>query len=210
MSVIDGSLFVDIAKFHKPEHHANTAVIVIDEIDRKWASETVDNWIIRMESQQKTLRFCKKLGLLTIVVHHHKLTYPKHIYDVIKKPDFSCIKRFAGVLDVMTEPPLLPFLKEKEITSLVVMGGKYSMCVRESLMGSYGHFGSSGLLNHNITVLTSPSLLASYRPEIYPLVPKFFASACSFNNEEDNYNDDVQWPIYTLHKGMRIYTRICE
>lgn len=44
MSIIKGSLFGDIAKFHKPEYDANTAVIVIDESDGRGATETNENW----------------------------------------------------------------------------------------------------------------------------------------------------------------------
>lgn len=211
MTIINGSLLGDIVKFHKPEHHANTAVIVIDEMDKKWSSETVENCLVRKQSQQETLRFCKELGCRTIVVHEHKEEHPGHIYDVIKKPDFYCTKQALGVLNAKTEPPLLPFLKERKITSLVLMGGHYRMCVRESLIGrcSFGLL-SSGILNHQITVLTSPSLLASYRPEMYQLEPKFSADACSFNNKNGDFIADAQWPVFALHTGMRIYTKISD
>ena len=211
MSIINGSLFGDVVKFHQPESHSSTAVIVIDEMNAKGASETVENCHVRKQSQQKTLRFCQELGCRVIVVHEFHESYPKHIYDIIDKPDLSCVKQSPGVLDAETEPHLLPFLTEKEITSLVLMGGKFSMCVRESLIGrcSYG-VRNSGVLNHQITVLTSPSLLADYNPELYQLKPRFSPSASFFSNDEDDHVGNTQWPLFALHKGMRIYTRISD
>ncbi|WP_252176187.1 hypothetical protein [Endozoicomonas sp. 4G] len=249
MSIINGSLLADIAKYHRPEYDANTAVMVIDESDdEKWPSETDESWLVRINNQQETLRFCKSLGCRTIVVHQCRENRAKHIYDVIEEPDFSCIKPATGVLskgnlprlmsflttntinslcNVIDDPDdfgirpftgvfsqctvsgLMPFLKTNKITSLVVMGGAYNMCVRDSLVGRCSPDSNySGLLNHEITVLTSPSLLAAYRPEIYPLEPKFSASACTFSNQDDAYDANTQWPVFSLHKGMRIYTRI--
>ena len=69
MSIINGSLFGGVVKFHEPESHSNTAVIVIDEMNPKWAAETVKSCQVRKESQQKTLQFCKELGCRVIVVH---------------------------------------------------------------------------------------------------------------------------------------------
>ncbi|UYM18184.1 hypothetical protein [Endozoicomonas euniceicola] len=211
MSIINGSLFGDIVKFHKPEHYASTAVIVIDESDNKWPDETMENWLARKQSQQETLRFCKELGCRTIVVHEYRERHPKHIYDIIEKPDFSCIKKKVGVLNSETKPTLMHFLEEEKITSLVLMGGHYSMCVRESLIGrcSYG-VRNSGILNYHITVLSSPSLLAHYKPEMYQLEPKFSASATTFNNQDNEYLCDTKWPLFALHPMMRFYTKIEE
>lgn len=210
MTIINGSLLGDIVKFHKPEHQANTAAIVIDEMNKAWACETDENCLVRKQSQQETLRFCKDLGCRIIVVHEKEEKQIKHLYDLIKKPDFSCVKQSFGLLDAKNEPPLLPFLKERKITSLVLMGGHYSICVRESLIGRHSFLRSSGLLNHQITVLTSPALLAGYKPEMYQLEPKFSADACSFKNKDADFVLDKQWPIFALHKGMRIYTKISD
>ncbi|WP_330927311.1 hypothetical protein [Candidatus Sororendozoicomonas aggregata] len=211
MSIINGSLFTDIEKFHKPEHNANTAAIVIDEKDKKWASETVENSLTRKQSQQETLRFCKQLGCKIIVVHEHRESYPRHIYGVIGNPDWSCIKHSLGVIDGRTSRPLMPYLKKEAITSLVLMGGSYALCIQASLIGicSYG-MRHSGILNHQITVLSSPSLLAPYHPGIYSLSPEFSPSARSFNNEnaDFNYFNRPSWPVFTLHPGMRLYTKI--
>ncbi|MCW7551293.1 hypothetical protein NX722_01280 [Endozoicomonas gorgoniicola] len=211
MSVINGALFTDIRKFHTPESNINTAVIVIDESDGKWFSETAKNHLIRIQKQQDTLRFCMGLGCKIIVVHEHYEQFPIHIYSIITEPDFSCIKRSPGVLNSATSPPLLPFLEKNNITSLVLMGGLYSMCVRESLIGccSLG-MRYSGILNHQITVLTSPGLLASYKPEMYPLEPKFSPDARSFENINPDYVDNTNWPLFALHPGIRIYTRLDE
>lgn len=85
------------------------------------------------------------------------------------------------------------------------------MCVRASLIGCCsGDIRSSGLLNYGITVLSSPSLLASYKPEMYPLEPTFSASARSFNNQDYDYISDSKWPLFALHKGMRFYPSINE
>ena len=87
------------------------------------------------------------------------------------------------------------------------------MCVQTSLIGvcSYG-MRSSGILNHEITVLSSPSLLASYNPEMYQLSPKFSPSARSFNNAKSEVFcfNVPDWPLFALHPGMRIYTKIHE
>ncbi|UYM15045.1 hypothetical protein [Endozoicomonas euniceicola] len=211
MSVINGALFTDIRKFHTPESNINTAVIVIDETDGKWCSETTKNHLIRIQRQQDTLRFCIELGCKIIVVHEIYESFAKHIYSIIKKPDFSCIKKNAGVLGSETSPRLLPFLKENNITSLVLMGGMYSMCVRESLIGRCSQgMRYSGILNHQIVVLTSPSLLASYKPEMYSLEPKFSPDARSFENINPDYVDDTNWPLFALHPGIRLYTRLDE
>ncbi|WP_330925585.1 hypothetical protein [Candidatus Sororendozoicomonas aggregata] len=212
MSIINGSLLADIVKFHKPEHNANTAAIVIDERDEH-LDEAAVNGIIRKQSQQETLHFCKELGCSVIVVHDLWELYPRHIYGVIGQPDFSCIKEASGVLDGATSPPLLPYLKEQEITSLVLMGGKYDMCVQQSLMGTYSFATvSSGILNHQIIVLSSPSLLADYNPEIYSLSPKFSPSVSSFNNENIDCAclNKINWPMFVLSPGMRFYTKIKE
>lgn len=129
MTIINGSLFEDIVKFHKPEHKANTAAIVIDEMDKKSGFETVKNWGIRKQNQEETLLFCKKIGCKIIVVHEESYSRPKHIYGSIGEPDFSCIKHDSGVLEQRTNLPLLPYLIKNEITSLVLMGGRYDMCV---------------------------------------------------------------------------------
>ena len=212
MSVINGALFTDIRKFHTPESNINTAVIVIDESDGKWPDETTKNYLIRIQRQQDTLRFCLGLGCKIIVVHECRARCPMHIYSIIKKPDFSCIKQKVGVLSPGTFPQLLPFLKEHNITSLVLMGGSCSMCVQASLIGrcSDGTRYSAGFLNHQITVLTSPSLLASYKPEMYPLEPKFSPDARSFENINPDYVDDTNWPLFALHPGIRLYTQLDE
>ena len=211
MSIINGSLFGDIVKFHKPEHYASTAVIVIDELGTKWCEETTENWLTRKQSQQETLHFCKELGCRTIVVHEYEERHPKHIYDIIEKPDFSCIKEKPGVLNSKTKPALMDFLGEEKITSLVLMGGHYKLCVRESLIGHCSdEVRSSGLLNHHIIVLSSPSLLASYNPEMYQLEPKFSPSATTFNNHDNEYFRDTKWPLFALHPRMRFYTKIQE
>ena len=211
MSVINGALFTDIRKFHTPESNINTAVIVIDERDRKWHDEASQNFHIRIQKQQDTLHFCMGLGCKIIVVNNRCASFPIHIYSVIKEPDLSCIKQNPGILDSATSPPLLPFLKENNITSLILMGGHHSICVRESLIGRCSFKTRySGILNHQITVLTSPCLLASYKPEMYPLEPKFSPDAGSFENINQDYINDTNWPLFALHPGIRIYTRLDE
>lgn len=73
-------------------------------------------------------------------------------------------------------------------------------------------FGSKypGLLNCQFTVLTSPSLLYSYEPELYDSGNKFSLSATYFSYEKVEYMDEDCWPIFALFRGMRFYTKIHE
>ena len=86
--------------------------------------------------QKETLLFCKSLGCRIIVVHENEKKYPKHIFDAIDNPDFSCVKNCLGVFGLGTEPLLFPYLEKNNVTSLVLMGGHIEMCVRSSLIGS--------------------------------------------------------------------------
>ena len=89
------------------------------------------------------------------------------------------------------------------------MGGSYDMCVKHSLIGGGSdNVAYSGLLHHQITILTSPTLMSPYEPEYYPLEPKFQTSAIEFHNSDPYRWKDLKWPDFTLHPGERIYTKI--
>ncbi|MET4693028.1 hypothetical protein [Endozoicomonas lisbonensis] len=172
MSVIHGSLFDGIVQFHDPDNQANTAVIVIDENDDPCISETFRNCVARQKSQQDVLRFCNDLGCLIIVVYAHRVLRARHIFSIIGRPDFSCVKESDGVLALGTTPPLMGYLERNKITSLVLMGSYTRFCVKESLIGGWEEDQYyAGLLNRKMTVLSSPALLGPYLPEAYVLKP---------------------------------------
>lgn len=209
VSVINGSLLSAISLYHNPTEASNAAVLIVDEID-KWSSETLENSIIRQNSQRTVLENAKKIGCRVIVLHEFREgDYASHIREVVDAPDLSCVKRRWGVLSSDTKPKLLPYLKENNITSLIVMGGSYKLCLKESLIGraSSGLL-YSGLLQHHITVLTSPTLMSPYKPEIYPFEPKFETTAITFQNTDQDQRCQLKWPDFTLHQGVRIYTEI--
>ena len=60
MSVINGSLFGGVVKFHQPESHSSTAVIVIDEMNAKGASGTVENCHEKTKPTKKQLLFARE------------------------------------------------------------------------------------------------------------------------------------------------------
>ena len=210
MSVINGSLLDGIVQFHSSESHAELAALVIDEMDGTLMYETFENSQKRQISQGEVLRFCKQLGCRIIVVHVRKELRAKHIYDIIKEPDFSCLKYSFGLFETKTTPPFMNYIQNNKITSLVVMGSFYYMCVTTSLIGDcIARRVFSGLLDRQITVLSSPELLGPYSPELYPFEPRFKPSAISFENFGFlQYTRILNWPIFTLHPGMRFYTKI--
>ncbi|UYM17718.1 hypothetical protein [Endozoicomonas euniceicola] len=209
MSVISGSLIDGIIQFHDPENRAKTAAIVIDEKDCPCISETFRNSVTRKKSQQVVLRFCKDLGCEIIVVYEREVLEALHIYSIIGSPDFSCIKQAEGVLASSTTPSLMTYMKQHHITSLVVMGSYSSFCIKESLIGGWDDEQYyPGLLNKKITVLSSPALIGPYHPEAYRLKPKFSSSATSHEFLKPLSRLNKDWPVFTLHPGMRFYTKI--
>ena len=92
------------------------------------------------------------------------------------------------------------------------MGGAFDICVEDSLIGGcYRNTIYSGLLSRQMTILSSPQLLAPYVPRVYRVKPRFYLSAIVYGGvEEDCYRhgNKSSWPIFTLHSGMRFYTRI--
>ena len=209
MSVINGSLFDGIVQFHDPENQAKTALILIDEKDCPCTSEIFSNCVARQKSQQVVLRFCKGLGCEIIVIHECIERRAKHIYNIIGKPDFSCIKQDDGVLASSTKPPLMKHLVLNNITSLVIMGSYSSFCIREALIGGYDEDRVyPGLLDKQITVLSSPSLIGPYLPEAYALKPKFSSPATSYEFFKPLFKGKLTWPVFTLHPGMRFYTKV--
>ena len=209
MSVINGSLISALPLYHSPSEESNLAVLVVDEVD-KWCLETVEGSIIRKNSQKTVLEYAKNLGCRFIVLHEfEKGDYANHVREVVSVPDLECVKKRWGVLSSDTKPKLLSYLKEKNITSLVAIGGSYSMCLKESLIGNASSgLPHSGLLQHHITVLTSPTLISPYIPEMYPFEPKFETTAIKFQNADQDERDQLKWPDFTLHQGVRIYTEI--
>ena len=211
MSVISGRLIDGITQFHDPENRANTAAIVIDEIDCPCISETFLNSETRKKSQQDVLIFCKELGCKIIVVHEREVFKALHVYSIIGSPDYSCVKQADGVLALGTIPPLMEYLEKNCITSLVVMGSYSFFCVKSSLVGGWSREQFySGLLNRKIIALSSPALIGPYHPDSYKLKPKFSSSATSYDFLKPFSGLDKNWPVFTLHPGMRFYTKIRE
>lgn len=68
MSVINGSLFGGVVKFHQPESHSSSAVIVIDEMNAKGASGTVENCHEKTKPTKKTAVVCSGTKVLAHVV----------------------------------------------------------------------------------------------------------------------------------------------
>ena len=209
MSIINARLSNDLVNYHSPTLNANLAVMVVDEID-KWLVESEYDAMIRREKQSKVLETAKNLGCRSIVVNQY--ASPKiadFILDVIDEPDFTCVKKRAGVLASETQPKLLPFIKENNITSIVAMGGAYNYCMRDSLIGRLDdELSYSGLLSHGITVLTSPELLSPFKKSSFPIKPKFNTSATKFVHSSEIRFELPLWPDFTLHSGVRIYLKV--
>ena len=215
MGVIKGNLVTDLPLYHSPDE-AELAVVVIDEKTQWHFIETDESARIRREAQQVTLQSAKALACRVITIDMPRRESP-HIEDAVGKPDISIVKTCFGTFEDKASKRLLDYLQNHHVTSLLVMGGNVDHCVHCAIAGSQNHFAYPGFLSYGYTVLTSPKLLSPYRPQKYSMDKKFQPDA-RFYSEQDSFpilthpfcktNIVGEWPLFTLHAGVRIYTDI--
>lgn len=219
MSIINGNLISDMSNYHC-KGNAELAVIDIDS-KYQWSNERSDAACLRREKQQSILFEAKRLDCRIVCVWFHS-SVPSYIKDVVDVPDFAFEKSTPGVLCDKKSLDLLNFLKSNNVTSTIIMGGFLDRCVHLSIVGGYYsnkyEVAYSGLLSHGYNVLTAPDILyhgSSIDLCRYSISPIFSPDATRFQEQRPydlidrrEVNDSWSWPVFSLQKGVRIYTSV--